>query len=74
MSLGLPPQRKVSQNVTSEYDLGRTISRNLSTSVSTTTFSDWKVVMSDAVAVISEKGEAFRLKREVLYALNFFCI
>ena len=62
----MPPYRKPSQNIPSEYDLSRTISRNLSTSVSVSSYSDWRIVLSDAVAVTSDKGETLKLKKEVL--------
>ena len=65
MSLGVPPHRKVSQNLQSEHDIGRTISRNLSTSVSTSSY-EWRIVLSDAVAVTSSEGETLELKKEVL--------
>lgn len=64
-SLNVTPYRKPSQNMQSEHELGRTISRNLSTSVSASSCSEWKVVLSDAVSVTSEKGETLQLKKEV---------
>ncbi|XP_028415382.1 dynein heavy chain 8, axonemal-like isoform X2 [Dendronephthya gigantea] len=64
-NLFLPPHRKPSQNMQSEHELGRTISRNLSTSVSTSSYSEWRIVYSDAVSVTSEKGETLQLKKEV---------
>ncbi len=69
-NLILQPYRKPSQNLQSEHDLGRTISRNLSTSVSTSSYTEWRIVLSDAVAVTSDKGETLPLKKEVLYTLQ----
>ena len=65
-NLILPPYRKPSQNMQSEHDLSRTVSRNLSTSVSVSSYSDWRIVLNDAVAVSSDKGETLQLKKEVI--------